>query len=148
MTGWWVPKIPQKRDTVAQIDEKVHVDSDKKVSDHTVHHSLLRIRLHCCRRVKVPVLTTVRPPEVPVTATSELVNGAMDESRFPFHHEVGRMCVPCLAKKERWHQDGGDSLEEEVWWSEWWSAGKLWFLYSRECYVDMSYLPKHCCRSS
>lgn len=44
--------------TVAQI-EKVHTGSGRKVSEDTVHHSLLCMGLHSWRPFKAPVLTSV-----------------------------------------------------------------------------------------
>ncbi len=46
-----------RRATVAQIDQEVNVGSDGKVSEYTVHHSLLCMGLHSCRPVRVPMLT-------------------------------------------------------------------------------------------
>ncbi len=48
-----------RRATVAQIDQEVNAGSDGKVSEYTVHHSLLRMGLHSCRQVRVPMLTPV-----------------------------------------------------------------------------------------
>ncbi|KAF4088070.1 hypothetical protein AMELA_G00078690 [Ameiurus melas] len=48
-----------KRDTVAQIAEKVNAGCDRKVSERTVHRSLLRMGLRRRRSDKVPMLTPV-----------------------------------------------------------------------------------------
>ncbi|KAK3535224.1 hypothetical protein QTP70_004783 [Hemibagrus guttatus] len=40
--------------TVAQIDEEVNADSDRKVSEYTVHRSLLCVGLHSRRPVRMP----------------------------------------------------------------------------------------------
>ena len=48
-----------RRATVAQIAQEVNAGSDRKVSEYTVHHSLLRMGLHSCRPVRVPMLTPV-----------------------------------------------------------------------------------------
>lgn len=45
--------------TVAQIAEKVHTGSGRKVSEDTVHHSLLCMGLNSWRPFKAPVLTSV-----------------------------------------------------------------------------------------
>ena len=45
--------------TVAQIAEEVNAGSDRKVSEYTAHHSLLRMELHSQRPVRVPMLTLV-----------------------------------------------------------------------------------------
>ena len=49
--------------TVAQISEEVNVGSDRKVSEHTVHRSLLRMGMHNRRPVRVPMLTPVHRRE-------------------------------------------------------------------------------------
>ncbi|ROL41563.1 hypothetical protein DPX16_6961 [Anabarilius grahami] len=46
-----------RRTTVAQIAQEVNAGSDRKVSEYTVHHSLLRMGLHSRRPVRVPMLT-------------------------------------------------------------------------------------------
>ncbi|KAK3553533.1 hypothetical protein QTP70_004166 [Hemibagrus guttatus] len=48
-----------RRATVAQIAEEVNAGSDRKESEYTVHHSSLRMVLHSCRPVRVPMLTPV-----------------------------------------------------------------------------------------
>ncbi|TMZ23716.1 hypothetical protein EMF65_34440 [Klebsiella pneumoniae] len=48
-----------RRATVAQIAQEVNAGSDRKVSEYTVHHSLLHMGLHSCRPVRVPMLTPV-----------------------------------------------------------------------------------------
>ncbi|ROL41697.1 hypothetical protein DPX16_9288 [Anabarilius grahami] len=48
-----------RRATVAQIAQEVNAGSDRKVSEYTVHHSLLRMELHNRRPVRVPMLTPV-----------------------------------------------------------------------------------------
>ncbi|KAM8960365.1 LOW QUALITY PROTEIN: uncharacterized protein RCH25_036055 [Pelodytes ibericus] len=45
--------------TVAQITENVNAGSARKVSEHTVHRSLLRMGLRSHRAVKVPILSPV-----------------------------------------------------------------------------------------
>ncbi|ROL44390.1 hypothetical protein DPX16_8812 [Anabarilius grahami] len=48
-----------RRAPVAQTAPEVNAGSDRKVSEYTVHHSLLRMELHSCRPVRVPMLTPV-----------------------------------------------------------------------------------------
>ncbi|ROL55574.1 Ras-specific guanine nucleotide-releasing factor RalGPS2 [Anabarilius grahami] len=48
-----------RRTIVAQIAQEVNAGSDRKVSEYTVHHSLLRMGLHSRRPVRVPMLTPV-----------------------------------------------------------------------------------------
>ncbi|ROL45969.1 hypothetical protein DPX16_4783 [Anabarilius grahami] len=48
-----------RRATVAQTAQEVNAGSDRKVSEYTVHHSLLRMGLHSRRQVRVPMLTPV-----------------------------------------------------------------------------------------
>ena len=48
-----------RRATVAQTAEEINAGSDRKVSEYTVHHSLLCMGLHSCRPVRVPMLTPV-----------------------------------------------------------------------------------------
>ncbi len=45
--------------TVAQTAQEVNAGSDGKVSEYTVHHSLLCMGLHSRRPVRVPMLTPV-----------------------------------------------------------------------------------------
>ena len=46
-----------RRATVAQIAEKVNAGSDRKVSEHTVHRSLLRMGLRSRRPIRVHMLS-------------------------------------------------------------------------------------------
>ncbi|ROL53780.1 hypothetical protein DPX16_9480 [Anabarilius grahami] len=48
-----------RRATVAKNAQEVNAGSDRKVSEYTVHHSLLRMGLHSRRPVRVPMLTPV-----------------------------------------------------------------------------------------
>ncbi|ROL41713.1 hypothetical protein DPX16_9304 [Anabarilius grahami] len=48
-----------RRATVAQTAQEVNAGSDRKVSEYTMHHSLLRMELHRRRPVRVPMLTPV-----------------------------------------------------------------------------------------
>lgn len=48
-----------RRAAVAQTAKKGHTGSDRKVSAHTMHCSLLRMGLHSCRPVRVHMLTRV-----------------------------------------------------------------------------------------
>ncbi|ROI81802.1 hypothetical protein DPX16_22037 [Anabarilius grahami] len=48
-----------RRAAVAQIAQEVNAGSDRKVSEYTVHHNLLRMGLHSRRPVRVPMLTPV-----------------------------------------------------------------------------------------
>ena len=57
--GWTVCVRSNRRATVAQIAQEVNAGSDRKVSEYTVHHSLLRMGLHSRRPVRVPMLTPV-----------------------------------------------------------------------------------------
>uniref|UniRef100_A0A671YBG6 Tc1-like transposase DDE domain-containing protein n=1 Tax=Sparus aurata TaxID=8175 RepID=A0A671YBG6_SPAAU len=45
--------------TVAQIAERINAGSDRKVSEYTVHRSLLRMGVRSRRPVRLPMLTTV-----------------------------------------------------------------------------------------
>ncbi|KAF7664142.1 hypothetical protein LDENG_00188010 [Lucifuga dentata] len=70
-TGSWGPRLidvcgerrlvrlvrSNRRAAVAQIVEKVNAGSGRKVSEHKVHRSLLRMGLRSRRLVRVPVLT-------------------------------------------------------------------------------------------
>ncbi|ROL50500.1 hypothetical protein DPX16_2799 [Anabarilius grahami] len=48
-----------RRATVAQIAQEVNAGSDRKVSEYTVHHSLLCMGLYSSRPIRVPMLTPV-----------------------------------------------------------------------------------------
>ena len=67
--------------TVAKIAEEVNADSDRKVSEYTVHRSLLHMGLHSCRPVRVPMLTPVHRQKCQIMGTreSELDHGAIEE---------------------------------------------------------------------
>ncbi|ROL54534.1 hypothetical protein DPX16_11709 [Anabarilius grahami] len=64
--------------TVAQIAQEVNAGSDRKVSEYTEHHSLLRMGLHSRRPVRVPMLTPVHRRKRQQWV-SELDHGAMEE---------------------------------------------------------------------
>lgn len=90
-----------RRATVAQIAEKVNAGSDRKVSEHTVHHSLLRMGLRSRRPVRVPMMTPVHcrkrlqwAREHQNWTTEQWKKVAWsDESRFLLHHVDGRVRV-------------------------------------------------------
>ena len=90
-----------RRATVAQIAQEVNAGSDRKVSEYTVHHSLLRMELHSCRPVRVPMLTPVHRRKRQQWArehqnwtTEQWKKVAWsDESRFLLHHVDGRVRV-------------------------------------------------------
>ncbi|KPP74310.1 hypothetical protein Z043_106538 [Scleropages formosus] len=48
-----------QRATQAQIAENLNVGHDRKVSENTVHHSLLHMGLRSLRLVRAPMLTSV-----------------------------------------------------------------------------------------
>ena len=81
-----------RRATVAQIAQEVNAGSDRKVSEYTVHRSLLRMGLHSRRPVRVPMLTPVHRRKRQQWArehqnwtTEQWKKVAWcDESRFPF----------------------------------------------------------------
>jgi len=89
------------RATVAQIAQEVNAGSDRKVSENTVHRSLLCIGLHSCRPVRVPTLTPVHRRKRQQWArehqnwtTEQWKKVAWsDESCFLLHHVDGRVCV-------------------------------------------------------
>ena len=88
-----------RRATVAQIAEEVDAGSDWKVSDYTVHHSLLCMGLHSHRAVRVPILTPNHRWEHQQWAhehqnwTTEQWKKVVwsDESCFLLHHVDGRV---------------------------------------------------------
>ena len=97
-----------RRATVAQIAEKVNAGYDRKVSEHTVHRSLLRMGLRSRRPVRVPMLTPVHRRKR-LQWARERQNWTMeqwkkvawsDESRFLLHHVDGRVRVRCLPGEE------------------------------------------------
>ena len=90
-----------RRATVVQTAEEVNAGSDRKVSEYTVHRSLLRMGLHRHRPVRVPMLTPVHRRKCQQW-TCEHQNWTTeqwkkvawsDESRFLLHHVDGRVCV-------------------------------------------------------
>ncbi|ROL51094.1 Transposable element Tc1 transposase [Anabarilius grahami] len=93
-----------RRATVAQIAQEVNAGSDRKVSEYTVHRSLLRIGLHSHRPVRVPMLTPVHrrkrqqwAREHPNWTTEQWKKVAWsDESRFLLHHLDGRSTTTSL----------------------------------------------------
>uniref|UniRef100_A0A3Q3JTD4 Transposase Tc1-like domain-containing protein n=1 Tax=Monopterus albus TaxID=43700 RepID=A0A3Q3JTD4_MONAL len=114
-----------RRATVAQISEKLNADSDRKVSEHTVHRSLLRMGLCSRRPVRLPVLTPVLHQKR-LQWAREHQNWTMEkwkkvawsgESRFLLHHVDGQVHVRRLPEEEltpgsttgRW-QARGDSV--------------------------------------
>ena len=90
-----------RRATVAQIAQEINAGSDRKVSENTVHRSLLRMGLHSCRPVRVPMLTPVHRRKHQQWArehqnwtTEQWKKVAWsDESRFLLHHVDGRVRV-------------------------------------------------------
>ena len=86
-----------RRATGAQTAEKVNAGSDRKVSEHTVHLSLLRMGLRSRRPVRVPMLTRVHRQkrlqwarEHQNWTTEQWKKVARsDESRFLLHHVDG-----------------------------------------------------------
>jgi len=90
-----------RRATVAQIAREVNAGSDRKVSEYTVHHSLLRMGLYSCRPVRVPMLTPGHHRKHQQWVC-EHQNWTIeqwkkvawsDESRFLLHHMDGRVRV-------------------------------------------------------
>lgn len=90
-----------RRATVAQIAEKVNAGSDRKVSEYTVHRSLLRLGLRSRRSVRVPMLTPVHCP-TRQEWVDEHQNWTMEqwkkvawsgESCFLLHQVDGQVCV-------------------------------------------------------
>ena len=85
--------------TVAQIAEKVNAGSDRKVSEHTVHHNLLHMGLCSHKPVRVPMLTSVHcwkhlqwAREHQNWTTEQWKKEAWsDESHFLLHHMDGRV---------------------------------------------------------
>ncbi|ROL44000.1 hypothetical protein DPX16_10284 [Anabarilius grahami] len=82
-----------RRATVAQIAQEVNAGSDRKVSEYTVHHSLLRMGLDSCRPVRVPMLTPVHRRKSQQW-TSEHQNCAS----FRW--------IMCSATKQKWFRNG------------------------------------------
>ncbi|KAK3536143.1 hypothetical protein QTP70_031330 [Hemibagrus guttatus] len=86
-----------RRATVAQTAEEVNAGSDRKVSEYTMHHSLLHMGPHSRRPVRVPVLTPVHHRKRQQWArehqnwtTEQWKKVAWsDESRFLLHHVDG-----------------------------------------------------------
>lgn len=60
--GWPMWSDPKKRATVAQIDEKVHAGSDRKVSEFTEHHILLCVGPQTSRGSHVGPCVPLKPP--------------------------------------------------------------------------------------
>lgn len=102
-----------RRATVAQITEKVNAGSDRKVSEHTVHRSLLRLGLRRCRPLRVPLLAARCPvPTAPVHRfqwAHEHQNWGAEqwkkvawsgECRFILHDVDGQVCVRRLSGGE------------------------------------------------
>ena len=69
-----------RRATVAQIAENANACFDRKVSEHTVHRSLLRLGLRSRRPVGVSHPGPCPPPKAPTvhTCASELDHGATE----------------------------------------------------------------------
>uniref|UniRef100_A0A8P4K6M0 Transposable element Tc1 transposase n=1 Tax=Dicentrarchus labrax TaxID=13489 RepID=A0A8P4K6M0_DICLA len=90
-----------RRATVAQIAEKVNAGSDRKVSEHTVHRTLLRLGLRGRRPVTVPMLARVHcqkrlqwAHEHQNWTTEQWKKVAWsDESCFLLHYVDGRVRV-------------------------------------------------------
>ncbi len=88
-----------KKPTVAQIAQEVNAGSDEKVSEYTVHRSLLCMGLLSRRPVRVPMLTPVHRRKCQEWAredqnwTTEQWKkvARSDESRFLLHHLDGRV---------------------------------------------------------
>ncbi|ROL50049.1 Transposable element Tc1 transposase [Anabarilius grahami] len=87
--------------TVAQIAQEVNAGSDRKVSEYTVHHSLLRMGVHSRIPVLVPMLTPVhrrkrqqweREHQKWSTEQWKMVAWS-DESCFLLHHVYGQVHV-------------------------------------------------------
>ncbi|KAK3575380.1 hypothetical protein QTP86_025787, partial [Hemibagrus guttatus] len=100
-TSCHIPQMSYRRATVAQIAEEVNAGSGRKVSEYTVHHSLLHMGLHSCRPVRVPMLTPVHHRKCQQWAlehqnwtTEQWKKVAWSvESGFLLHHVDVRVCV-------------------------------------------------------
>lgn len=109
--------VQSSKATVAQIAEKVNAESNRKVSEHTVHRSLLRMGLHRRRPVRVPMLTHNQKilQWAHEKCTTEQWKRA-HWSEFNFLHHVA-VQVACASLT--WGSDGTrknkDELEEAVW---------------------------------
>ena len=114
-----------RKATVAQIAEKLNAGCDRKVSEHTVHRSLLRMGLRSHRPVKEPLLTPVLRRQR-LQWARERQNWTVEqwkkvawsgESRFCLLNVDGRVCVRRLSVEDvaagcdaERRQDGGDSV--------------------------------------
>ncbi|KAK3563503.1 hypothetical protein QTP86_030370 [Hemibagrus guttatus] len=122
-----------RRATVAQIAEAVNAGSDRKVSEYTVHHSLLRMGR---RPVRVPILTPVHHQKCHQWArvhqnwtTEQWKKVAWsDGSRFLLHHTDGRVLpdgcglfqqdkAPCHKAKmlQEWFDEHNNQFEVLTW---------------------------------
>ncbi|KAK3518727.1 hypothetical protein QTP70_009665 [Hemibagrus guttatus] len=97
-----------RRATVAHIAEKVNAGSDRKVSEYTVHRSLLRMGLRRRRQVRVPKLTPVHRQKR-LQWAREHQNWTLEQwkkvawsnvSCFLLHHTDGRVRVHRLPVAE------------------------------------------------
>ncbi len=100
-----------RRATVAQIPQEVNAGSNGELSEYTVHHSLLRMGLHSCRQVRVPMLTPVHLPKaLRVGHVSIRTGPRSNRRRWPglmnhvfFYITWMAGCISYLGNK--WHQD-------------------------------------------
>lgn len=122
--------------TVVQIAKNVHAGYDRKVSEHTVEHSLFHRGLCSCRRTEwTPVHHHL--PNWTIDQGDKVAR--YDENLF--FKSCGRIgaCVS-LARGKRWHQDAlweKDKLAEAVWCHGQCTVEKPWFLHSCGFYWKM-----------
>lgn len=98
--------VQSSRATVAQIAEKVNAESERKVSEHTVHRSLLRMGLRRRRPVRVPTLTHAHNQKLLQWAhekcsTEQWKKADWSESNFLHHVAVQVACASFT-----WGSDG------------------------------------------
>ena len=134
--------------TVAQITEEVNTGSDRKVSEYTVHRSLLHMGLHNPRLVSVPMLT----PFYRLKCQHSMWASKLDQKArlffcFFFYITWRTMCmygsnlhgtrIHYGKKASQWRQC--DILGNVL-------LGNLGSCHPYGCYFDTYNLPKHCCR--
>lgn len=88
-----------RQGTVAQNAEKVNAGCNRRVSEHTVHHSLLHMGLQSCRLVH-NITRFIKSEDIPVHhwkhqqwRRTEEKGSWFHESCFLLHHVDGRVCV-------------------------------------------------------
>lgn len=123
---------PTNKAAVAQTPKKGYAGYDRKVSAHTVRHSLLGIGLCRCRLVQECTFWPLSPAEnaenCHVHIKSEPLGyrrrcSLMNDIFFYMVYTLQYVCVAKLGWRR--HQDSGQC-----------SARKLWVLHSCGCYFD------------